>query len=490
MGDLHSMELETMDQDTLLEIDFETVSKILLAVSHDKNYTQEVSLDQCVQVLVRLLNCETELVQIRTAIKLGRIAKLAPENILEKTVPHVVALLSRPSHSHSPSIQETAAFCLGRFACRADNLSSTVGDYGALPILLRLLQESEGRMQRVVAKSLRELVICTQSNQVILARSGGVETIIHIMASSSDDIKKLAAEILSAMTSLKEVRRAIVSFNGLSMLVKSARLGRIASRTRAAQAIGLLGVTRRIRRMLVNAGAIPALTDLLREGDLPAKLVSGNALGIISAHVDYLRPVAQAGAIPLFAELLEGSDPQGKEIAEDVFSILAVAEENAIAIAEHLVRILQGSNAEAKAAAADVIWDLSSYKHSISVVSTSGAIPLLLRLLEDENDEVKEKASGAVAQLSYDQGDRGALAEAGAIPILMSLLRDESEELKDNVAEALINFSEDPLLKEHISEAFNIPAFQDIQERLARIRQSDEHTVRSLRVMSLEQFTS
>lgn len=484
------MDLETIDHDVLPETGCETGSEILMPVSHVIDGAQQLLWDQIVQSSVRLLNCDRELVQIRATIKLGRIAKSVPEDILEQTVPHVVALLNHPSHSQPLSIQETASFCLGRLACRGEKLSSKIGDSGTLPILLRLLQESEGRMQRVVVKALRELVICTQSNQVILARSGGVETIIHLMASSSDDIKNCAAEILSAMTSLKEVRRAIVGMHGIPVLIQSARLGRIASRARAAQAIGLLGVTRRTRRMLVNAGAIPALIELLREGDLAAKLVSGNALGIISAHVDYLRPVAQAGAIPLFAELLEGNDPQGKEIAEDVFSILAVAEENAIAIAEHLIRILQGSNPEAKAAAADVIWDLSSYKHTISVVRTSGAVPLLLRLLEDENDDVKEKVSGAVAQLSYDQGDRVALAEAGAIPILLSLLHDESEELKDNVAEALINFSEDPLLRDSISEAFNNPAFQDIQGRLVRIRQSDEHTVQSLRFMSLEQFTA
>ncbi|GLJ45773.1 hypothetical protein SUGI_0963280 [Cryptomeria japonica] len=434
------MDLETTDQDVLPETGCEKGSEILMPVSHVIDGAQQLSWDQVVQSSVRLLNCDRELVQIRATIKLGRIAKSVPEDILEQIVPHVVALLNHPSHSQPLSIQETASFCLGRLARRGEKLSSKIGDSGTLPILLRLLQESE--------------------------------------------------EILSAMTSLKEVRRAIVGMHGIPVLIQSARLGRIASRARAAQAIGLLGVTRRTRRMLVNAGAIPALIELLREGDLAAKLVSGNALGIISAHVDYLRPVAQAGAIPLFAELLEGNDPQGKEIAEDVFSILAVAEENAIAIAEHLIRILQGSNPEAKAAAADVIWDLSSYKHTISVVRTSGAVPLLLRLLEDESDDVKEKVSGAVAQLSYDQGDRVALAEAGAIPILLSLLHDESEELKDNVAEALINFSEDPLLRDSISEAFNNPAFQDIQGRLVRIRQSDEHTVQSLRFMSLEQFTA
>eukprot|EP01018_Ginkgo_biloba_P017672 Gb_29752 [translate_table: standard] len=489
MGDSQTMDVAMTDQLEVSEVDIGTVSKILCAVSQDNDCTRQLAWEQGVQILIKLLNSDRESLQIRATIKLGRMAKLAPENVLEQIVPDLIRLLDHPSSDRSPSIQETTAFCLGRLACRGDNLSTIIGDSGAFPLLLRLLQLSEARMQRVVLKALRELVICTQSNRVILARSGGLEAILHLMASSPDDIRNSVAEILSSMANLRDVRQAIVRRGGIPMLIQSARLGRIASRTRAAQAIGLLGVTRRVRRMLVDAGAIPVLIGLLREDDFAAKLVAGNALGIISSHVDYLRPVAQAGAIPLFVELLEGNDPQGKEIAEDVFCILAVAEENAIAIAEHLVRILRGSNVEAKAAAADVIWDLSSYKHSISVVRASGAIPLLLRLLGDENDEVREKASGAVAQLSYDQAHRGALAEAGAIPVLLSLLRDDSEELKDNAAEALINFSEDPSLRDRISEAFEIPAFREIQDRLVRIRESDEHTVRSLRIMSLEQFT-
>lgn len=489
MGDLQNTELGTMDQDESPEVDIGVVSTILSAISHDKDFTEQWAWEQGVKIFVKLLNSGTELVQIRATITLGRISKFAPEYILEQTVQHLIALLCLPSSGGSPSVQETAAFCLGRLARRGDLLSSTIGDSGTIPILVRLLLESEGRMQRVVVKALRELVVCTQSNQVILARTGA-QVITNLIASSSDDVKKMAAEILTSLTHLKDIRREIASLGGIPMLIQSARLGRIASRVRAAQAIGQLGVTRRVRRMLVNAGAIPVLIELLKENDLAAKLVAGNALGIISAHVDYLRPVAQAGAIPLFVELLEGNNPQGKEIAEDVFCILAVAEENAIAIAEHLVRILQGSNVEAKAAAADVVWDLSSYKHSVSVVRASGAIPLLLRLLEDENDDVREKASGAVAQLSYDRADRLALTEAGAVPILLSLLQNESEELKDNAAEALINFSEDPSLRDMISQAFDVPAFRDIQQRLMRIQQSDEHTAHSLRYMGLEQFTS
>lgn len=230
------------------------------------------------------------------------------------------------------------------------------------------------------------------------------------------------------------------------------------------------------------------LIELFREGDACTKLVAGNALGVISSHIHCIRPFAQAGAIPLYVELLRGHDPIGKEIAEDVFCVLAVAEVNAVAITEHLVEILRENDDVAKAAAADILWDLSSYHHSVSFIRNSGAIPILVQLLRDRSSEVREKVSGAIAQLSYSAGDRAALAEAGAIPVLIDLLGDESEELRENAAEALISFSEDPSQRGIMSEAFRVTSFQEMQNRLVQIRSSDEYMARSLRQMSMEQL--
>ncbi|TXG68103.1 hypothetical protein EZV62_009378 [Acer yangbiense] len=140
----------------------------------------------------------------------------------------------------------------------------------------------------------------------------------------------------------------------------------------------------RVRRLArcrhVELGVIPVLVDLFRVGDSTTKVVAGNSPGVISVHVDYIRLVAEAGAILLYAELLQVPDFIGKEIAEDLFCVLAVAKENAVSIAEHLVRILREGDDESKTVAADVFCDLSDYKHSIHVVRSSGAIPILVNL--------------------------------------------------------------------------------------------------------------
>ncbi|XP_042516491.1 outer dynein arm-docking complex subunit 2 [Macadamia integrifolia] len=452
----------------------------------EKNMDWEESL----HIYEKVIACESEALKIKATLRVGRLSNLAPDYVLARTVPILVELLRSPLNSSSPSIQEAAAYCLSRIARKGDgSLTTIIGQSGVLPCLLRLLSESQGRFRRVLIKCLWAIVICSSPCRAIVVRNGGLEIVLNLLASSMDDTRRYLLETLSSLSLLREVRRVIISFGGLPLLVEAARSTNMVSRARAAQAIGLLGVTRRVRQMLVDLGVIPVLIELLQEGDTSTKLVAGNALGIIASHIDYILPVAQAGAIPLFAELLQGSEHLGREIAEDMFCVLAVAESNAISISQHLVRILQGDDDESKAAAADVLWDLSGYKHSVSIVRNSGAIPILVELLQHGSDDVREKVSGAVAQLSYDEGDRVALADAGVIPLLINLLQDESEELKDNAAEALINFSEDPLQRERISEIFDMPSFQNMQNRLVQIRASDEHTVRSLRHMSIEQFT-
>ncbi|KAI3962967.1 hypothetical protein MKW92_012765 [Papaver armeniacum] len=278
----------------------------------------------------------------------------------------------------------------------------------------------------LINKFLWRIVSFNNPNRVAVVRNGGFEIFLGLLGMYSYESRRYLLEILSTLALLREVRRVIINSGGLPFLVESAKKGSIVSRARAAHAIRLIGTTRRVKRIL-----------LLGVGDTSTKIIAGNALGIIASHIDFLRTVAEAG-----------TEHIAKEIAEDVFRILAVAKVNAVSIAGNLVRILQGDNDEAKAAAADVLWDLSGYKHSVSVARRSGAILVLVDILRNNNV------------------DRAALADAGVIPILVSLLQDELEELKDNAAEALINFSEDPLLRDRMSEALDIPLFQSVQSRL------------------------
>ncbi|XP_022753908.1 armadillo repeat-containing protein 4-like [Durio zibethinus] len=446
--------------------------------------------EEALNHLEMVIDSGPEAMRIKAIFKLAQLSNHAPVSILGSAVPILANLIAdHSSNNSSLYLQGVVVYCLKCIARQGDGrLATEIGQSGALLSILRLLPESGGSFQRVAVKCLWCLVNLCDDNRVIVAMNGGLEIIVNMLNSSMGSVRRYLLEILSALSLLRVVRRGLVGLDGLRFLVEAASFGNMLSRERACQAIGLLGVTRRARRMLVDLGVIPVLVELLRVGDSGTKLVAGNSLGVISAHIDYIGPVAQAGAIPLFAELIQGPEPLGQEVAEDAFCLLAVAEANAVSIAEHLVRILREGNDEAKAAAANVFWDLSGYKHSVSVVRNSGAIPLLVELLGSQSSEVRETVSGAIAQLSYNGADQEALIESGAVPLLLELLNADSEELRDNAAEALINFNEDPLQHERISQVVDHPSFRSMQDRLTRIRASDNQTVRSMRQMTIEQL--
>ncbi|KAI4307902.1 hypothetical protein L6164_031029 [Bauhinia variegata] len=434
----------------------------------------------------------TKRMQIKAIKMLAQFSKRAPEDVLASSIPTLTGILGRePSNDLDRSLQKAAAYCLKCIASRGDGgLAKEISRHDGAHCLVKLLPHSDGKFQEVLIKCLAIIVSFCDESRAIVDEDEGLEIIIRLLNSRTDDVRGYLLEILSALAMLREVRRDMTRLGALRYLVEALSCGSMVSRERACQAIGFLGVARRARRMLVELGVIPKLVELFRYGDGTTKLVAGNTIGVISAHANYIRPVAQAGAIPLYAELLQGPGPSGKEIAEDAFCILAVAEDNAVEIAGYLTRILREGDDEAKAAAADVIWDLSGYKHSIPVIRDSGAIPILVELLGSGSQEVKENVSGAIAQLSYDGADRMELAEAGAIPLLTHMLHDESEELKNNVAEAIVNFSEDPLYRDRVSDVVNDLSFRNMQSILNHVRASNEHMSRSLRRMSIEQFTS
>ncbi|KAG4122773.1 hypothetical protein ERO13_D11G287700v2 [Gossypium hirsutum] len=425
----------------------------------------------------RMIDSGTESMRIKAVIKLSKLSNQAPEYIPSQTIPILSNLIADDSSNNSSPLQGLVVHCLKCIARQGDDgrLATEIGQSGALCSILRLLPQSNASVQKICLKCIWCLVNLCNENRLIVAMNGGLEIIVNMLSSSMDGVRRYLLEILSALSLVRVVRRGLVSLGGLRFLVEAARVGNMLSRERACQAIGLLGITRRVRRMLVDLGVIDVLMELLRVGDGALKVVAGNTLGVILANIDYIDLVAQSGAIPLFAELIQGSESVGQEIAEDAFCLLAVGEANAVVIAEHLVRILREGNAESKAAAANVFWDLSGYKHTVP-------------LLSSQSNEVRETVSGAIAQLSYSQADREALNESGAVPLLLDLLHDDSEELKDNAAEALINFFDDTLQHETISQVVDHPSFWSMQNRLGRIRgASDNQTVSSMRQMNIDQ---
>lgn len=331
----------------------------------EQRQAENINWDEVFHLYANVIAHENDALRVKATIKLARMSNRAPENILSITVPILVELLESPSHNPNPPVQEASAYCLKCIACIGEGkLATLIGQSGVIPILLRLLPNSDGSFRKGLLKCLRNVVTFGEPNRLIVASNGGTEIVLNMLDSCSDDSTLILLEILSALALKREVRKLILSSGGVWFLVESARLGSLISRSRAAQAIGLLGLIKGARRELVNAGAIPVLMELINDGDMSMRLVAANALGVILTDADNIWPIAESGVVPLYTELLKGSDPIGREIAGDVLYTLATVEENAFAIVKHFTGILTGDNGEAKSLAGDILRHLlDCHKH-------------------------------------------------------------------------------------------------------------------------------
>ncbi|RLN19960.1 uncharacterized protein C2845_PM02G22100 [Panicum miliaceum] len=421
-----------------------------------------------------------EAAAVRATLEVKRLAGHAPDSAVRLAVRALVSLLAR---SPPPRLQAAASQALcsvvridgGRFAAEAV-------DAGFFPVAQRLLPESEEVPQRMLLRCLSCILTLHATSRVVFGRGGGAEVILDLLPGCSGATKRRLVEILSVLALMKEVRRLLLTDGKVKYLVAAISFGNLASRTRAAQAAGLLGASTIGRSLLVEMGAPLALVGLMRNGDSSAKLVAANALGIVSSIGPHLPLIHQSGAIPLYAELLKESHPLAKDIVEDVFCNLISIRDNAGVVLENLAGILRGEDDPAISAAVDVLLALAEYKSIIPFLKSSGVIPVLVDLLRNRNHDVIEKVTGAVAQLSYEEYIREGLMEDGAIPVLLDLLNGRLGDLTESAAaEALINFSEDPSCQEYAPMLQRVPELSAFRDHLFHFRTSQGHLIQSVR---------
>eukprot|EP00897_Mesotaenium_endlicherianum_P001401 jgi/Mesen1/1289/ME000013S00781 len=126
---------------------------------------------------------------------------------------------------------------------------------------------------------------------------------------------------------------------------------------------------------------------------LRVQLAAANTLGMLAAQPEHARAAAAAGAAPPLVDLLlrggpPGGDTLARDVAEDALCILSADLDNAADVAGLLTAGLAAAEGESTpagargaAAAAHVLWKLSSYRHVMRVVPEAGAIPHLVNLL-------------------------------------------------------------------------------------------------------------
>lgn len=208
----------------------------------------------------------------------------------------VRALAGLLARSPPPRLQAAAAQALCSVV-RVDRLAAEVVDAGFFPVAQRLLRQSEQVPQRILLRCLSCVLSFHATSHVEFARRGGAHVPVSGLLWWYETAPGGNSERLSVDE--RSPASAPITDGKVEYLVEAISLGNLASRTRAAQAAGMLGASSVGRSSPVAMGAPLALVGLLKDGDSSAKLVAANAFGIVSSSGLNILLIHQLCAIPL-----------------------------------------------------------------------------------------------------------------------------------------------------------------------------------------------
>lgn len=271
----------------------------------------------------------------------------------------------------------------------------------------------------------------------IVAASGAIPHLVHLLSVGSDRTKRAAAGTLRSLTSDAERRVAITAAGAVPPLVQLLSDGIQDAKRQAAGALEALSKDPGSEIPMAAMGAIPPLVLLLSDNtaDERTKELAVGALRNLAFDADNERVIGAVGAIPLIVHMLRVGTPFGQRQAVSALVNLSVNFENKRIIAAEgaiplLVNLLAGEgNCEIATRAAGALKNLSAYSaENREAIAAAGAIPLLAKLLlalpGDGCEHAKEQALGSLRNLAFRAQCAREMVTEGVVSLLLANLRD------------------------------------------------------------------
>lgn len=239
------------------------------------------------------------------------IESISPED-LQPTVKLCVDSLSSPS----AAIKRSAAAKLRLLAKnRADN-RVLIADSGAVPGLVHLLKSTDPWTQEHAVTALLNLSLHPDNKRPIAETSGAVKSLIYVLKTGTETSKQNAAAALMSLAMVEEETRLTIGASGaIPPLVALLINGTSRGKKDALTTLYKLCSARLNKERAVNAGVVGPLVGLVADqgsGMAEKAMVVLSSLAGIEVGQE---AIVEEGGIPALVEAVEESSPKGKEFA-------------------------------------------------------------------------------------------------------------------------------------------------------------------------------
>ena len=267
-----------------------------------------------VRRLVQVLDLRNANAQMRAA---GALAVLSARNVTYRNaiaeagaVPPLVRQLGDGLRVENDTPQERAACVLADLA-RASECKDEIVQSGGVEPLVRMLGSTSDNAQTAACIAVSHLA-CTGENKLQIVNSGGIVRLVTVLADDNKDAKRHATAALCQLANSIENKMEIVQAGGIPLLVQVMIDDPLAQEAAAATLSELARSQFPQKQAIVDAGGLATITSALKDGTPNAQKHSASALWGLATVPEFRRPIVDHGAVPALVALLRTlGDAQG-----------------------------------------------------------------------------------------------------------------------------------------------------------------------------------
>ena len=353
-----------------------------MADDNEENQTALLK-EACVPPLVSILNNPDPQMQTNAAGALACLARNHPEN--QNAIARAGALAplcTMVRDAQSPDTREESASALWALAHEHASNKATIVKLGGIEPLVTMLMygtseqssiNAAGALATLAAKHAENRQIITKrlvavlgtkstperavrflaalvplcedepTNQIAVARGGGIQHLIAWLDNPAEEVQAEAARAMLAVSSNNTTTQTLIAeLGGIPPLVMLIKKGTLAAQEYSACALWHLASLAANRKLIKRNGAIPSVVALLpSEGKLAPQVASMLLMRLAEGSTRAAVAIADAGGVALLVRLLSTGTPGTQQMAAATLAALATISRHRNPIADaHAIKPL------------------------------------------------------------------------------------------------------------------------------------------------------
>lgn len=311
-------------------------------------------------------------------------------------------------------------------------------DQGAVPVLVHLLDSSSVEIKEKAVSAISRVSVVGSCKHLLVVEGALLIThLLRILDSRNGFAREKACIALQALSVTEENARVIGCRGGIASLLDFCQTGTPYSQSYAAGTLRNLSGFSEMIKYFINGNAIPVLVGIAASGSFVAQGYAIECLSNLVSQDESLKfIVAQEGGIQCLKSFWDAAPGvQSLEVAMELFTKLASCRSIGKALVSEgflpkLCGLLNCAAASVRMAAAGAIYELGFNSKTRKEMGDAGIIPPLVLMLDAKAVEEKEMAAKALSSLMLYAGNRKIfLKEDNAIECTVQLLDDSEDNL-------------------------------------------------------------